>query len=148
MKGCVLSQSLKVSVFGTWHGLYQTFKWYSTTYIFCAGQYFLFELAKKLAQITKTSKGSLLILILNFSFCFYLKKAENNSKNTKWSLLILILNFFLFVLGTAITTTWNEFTRYTGKFNEGKSALLPLPKIHVPTTAHDIRQVHQFASAA
>ena len=36
---------------------------------------FLFELAKKLAQITKTSKGSLLILILNFSFCFYLKKA-------------------------------------------------------------------------
>lgn len=66
---------------------------------------FLFELAKKLAQTTKTSKGSLLILILNFSFCFYLKKAENNSKNTKWSLLILILNFFLFVLGTAITTT-------------------------------------------
>ena len=26
MKGCVLSESLKVSVFGTWHGLYQELK--------------------------------------------------------------------------------------------------------------------------
>ena len=39
MKGCVLRESLKVTVFGTWHGLYQTFKWYSSTYIFCTDRY-------------------------------------------------------------------------------------------------------------